>query len=760
MVRKKLIIFIQLLAFIANPLGAKPVSESEASIDGEEVTISATILEIVAQQVFLCKNADGSWKNEKIKEPETGEEIDCLALAREEFNLLKEKQGEDGEVSALSCITRGWSVREKMDFAKHLETLGDIQLPLYRHFGCPGKDQTAVKCTADLACNVVKSSFIGPYLVADLARKLGANTPRCESNSQSSCVNELLVGVIKDVLVNMELIKEVPSITWNAIKAGSNKAWGGIKSLFEDTKELEDASSSKLLALESKDDSFYEEWIKDPVDKALSWVTNLLEVTGSLIADSVQNNFGCAKWSSTRYLPFDGETPQCEEPIVSFECATCSQKLNMMCGVVGLIGGEVLTMYLTGGTIGLAKASLQSSKATFVAGKLSKVGHSLAKTKIGQSGLWAGKQIRGGMHLSAKLGMGLIKLGGNWALRIGKKTIPLKQDIKNELLKVLLSKGKKVAVKVGKGAIYIPTKYIELLEFAYVKGLHGSQALKHLINAKGIGKNGVVKLTSEDVIIEGIKRKEQFSAHVKAYGHYKKDLQRNYSAYKNAIRKAVLKGKDADDKEVLYYLTQIRQLELSGHEIIKNVSKAQDITVLSTPLIPFKKVKISSKVASQIGSGKSINITLKNGKKLEGLFSHIGKDGNIYFKVGDAIKHVSPEDIVTIVGGLNLFRRVGNTIIMVDKEETISAEVQKPEDVVATPEAPEKKDSDKKSNRADDKEKEPDKVPDKGADKEDNKDEDLGEETLFNETPEPSSLPPMQPIPYRPDRLIINQGIF
>ena len=450
----------------------KEVRDASEVKETEEELASDYSIQMVAEQVELCKEKNGSWKKGMVQLPTEPEPFDCTHLALLEFEILKQQAGDNlnGESAALVCATKGWKKDDRLDFAKQLEGLGKLKHGIDEHFSCPGKNESTLSCARDVGCKVLKAGMavstaglsLGVEKVMDV---FGVKAPICSKDTLSkgsglnylgSCLTEAVWGVWKDLVSNVEGIWDIAKMGWSAVKGVASKAWGWVSSWWGNSDKAEDSTSIKQAFMESKPDSFFTKFINDPVGTFSEMMSGFM----SYIGDSIQSNFGCAEWEESRLMnPIN--PPHCKTPVVSWKCASCEQKVQMACGTVGFVGGEVLLSFLTGGAINVAAKVGKTAAATKVAKAVSISGKFTGRLKAVD---YAVK----GFGISKRTALGLVARGGNFAVKVGSKLYKFRPSAAEKMLKVLRG-GKKALSAVA----YPFKKYGDLMEEAFVFGASG-----------------------------------------------------------------------------------------------------------------------------------------------------------------------------------------------------------------------------------------------------------------------------------------------
>jgi hypothetical protein len=203
----------------------------------------------------------------------------------------------------------------------------------------------------------------------------------------------------------------------------------------------------------------------------------------------------------------------------NWDCATCTQKLNSICGVLGFAGGELVVAYLTGGATVVAKKmvqygvkggaalvrkvmkpirayrlSIRSKRAAQVLEATGKVTSEVASTTYKVS-------------MSMKL-RDLLKVAGRVSFKVGKKVLH------HQVFKVVSTTTKKVLTPIR--------KYIELTDWAFLKGYkHVASAFSQLeMKSPGMVTKFIAhNAKSSPSLLRFISDKE-IGINVKTYGSY------------------------------------------------------------------------------------------------------------------------------------------------------------------------------------------------------------------------------------------------
>ncbi|MCB0370548.1 MAG: hypothetical protein KDD45_14265, partial [Bdellovibrionales bacterium] len=190
----------------------------------------------------------------------------------------------------------------------------------------------SVQCAKEITC--------GSYRALSQVSFIKFAIPKsnsCEIGGEEvSCIRELIHGVVKDIFHNVKAIThDIPKLLKDAAVGSWNWLFG-----------VEDKTSDSLILATSTSDKSLKEWATDKIQFVKNFVTNFV----SAINEGIKNSFGCGEWDGPPHFS------NCLKPMKSWDCASCLQKINAACGVVGYLGGEIVSMYMVGGALAVTKA--------------------------------------------------------------------------------------------------------------------------------------------------------------------------------------------------------------------------------------------------------------------------------------------------------------------------------------------------------------------------------------------------------------------
>jgi hypothetical protein len=319
--------------------------------------------------------------------------------------------------------------------------------------------QTGSECAKDMACNLTRSILTGPTTLLKLIpEKSRPKVPKCLDASQGSCISEFIAGVLTDIWANLEGVWELGKMV---VKGAGN----ALVSAWDWATGVEDKTSDAAHLASKQGESSIKLFLKDP----LGFMKKIGTDIWNMITASIYDNYGCEKWSGLPHVS------KCLKPMSNWGCSNCNQKMNAVCGVAGVLGGEIVVAYLTGGVVNIAgKVATKGAQAT------SKIGAILAKslpktTAAVKSVAVVTKVITVPLAKGAELASKVLKSETSLKiLALAKKGVA---PIKAGTIYVAKSAPITITVKVAKTALSPVTGYVKLLDNGFRAGMKGAERL-------------------------------------------------------------------------------------------------------------------------------------------------------------------------------------------------------------------------------------------------------------------------------------------
>jgi hypothetical protein len=210
--------------------------------------------------------------------------------------------------------------------------------PIVEEIACPGAG-SFTNCMNSLECNLMKSIVPAGHA---LGRMLSDHPVFHSCDGTGSCFTNLGKAIWDNLWDSVKSFYHVGKMAagWVGNKIGS--LW-----------RAEDATSTRGIAATEATDSELNHFLAHPIDYLVQKSKQFL----NSISEGIKSRYGCAKWSGTPHLS------ECLQPM-SFECADCNGKINMVCGVVGYIGGNFISNFFTGGAAAAARISAKIAAST------------------------------------------------------------------------------------------------------------------------------------------------------------------------------------------------------------------------------------------------------------------------------------------------------------------------------------------------------------------------------------------------------------
>ena len=344
-------------------------------------------------------------------------------------------------------------------------------------------EMASAQCMKELACN-----FLRPAINLNLFNSTPKNTCQLSNENSTNCFAEIFHGIFNSIVTNLKgLLVDLPVLAGKAVAYTYEKSKQAASDFWDKLWTVEENTSDKLLLVSSQNDSSISQMITD----SLGFMKTVGGALMEMLNRHIKKSYGCEKWSGTPY------TSTCLQPMQSWDCATCNQRLNAICGIVGLLGGEIVSAYLVGGIFAVGKflGSEGARGIAITASIISKTSPTLASAsaKLGGLAKLTGKGFVSGARLTGK---GLVTLYNSTVSRpAGKLLLAAKGPIqranevilsKEKITKIATSLGivatdvSKGAISVLRVAIYAPSKYLEVMNKATELGFRQTSQLKIL----------------------------------------------------------------------------------------------------------------------------------------------------------------------------------------------------------------------------------------------------------------------------------------
>lgn len=220
-----------------------------------------------------------------------------------------------------------------------------------RAVACPQQPSDMV-CLGQFACAAATVSNPLLAMVAGGFTKKSA-CGRNVAGDVGNCLKSVLKGIFDSLWGLLSLV-------WDVGKAAARKAgeWLGI------IRQHERSSSEKLMAAQQAGPGLIRQFWNDKAGTIRKMISSMYNG----IKDAAMQSYGCEQWSGAPFVS------RCIRPMTNWKCASCTQKMQMMCGIAGFAVGEIGTALLTGGLAAGGKAvALAAVKGVRIAARGSKV---------------------------------------------------------------------------------------------------------------------------------------------------------------------------------------------------------------------------------------------------------------------------------------------------------------------------------------------------------------------------------------------------
>jgi hypothetical protein len=291
---------------------------SVSSFATSEEQMKAKILELERWQNRISKSCLNNPQSDQVYFMVQGKKVKCaeMIVAANKFRL--EVDREVAEFKRTCSAENGKDQKDQL--ARQAANIAN------RSVACqPAADSK--NCFGPFMCSAA-AAMPG----ASAAMWIGGMVSRNESlrtcgTQGNNCLTSALRGVFDSVWSSLTLLWDVGK--WGVRKIGE---WTGI------IRNSEVRTSHAAMAAQQK----------PPGAKKRSISEIAHDLYASLEASAL-DHYGCEKWSG---LPFGSS---CLRKMSTWNCSSCGQKAQVMCGIVGYAAGEIVTAFLTGGLFSAGK---------------------------------------------------------------------------------------------------------------------------------------------------------------------------------------------------------------------------------------------------------------------------------------------------------------------------------------------------------------------------------------------------------------------
>lgn len=208
--------------------------------------------------------------------------------------------------------------------------INDILFPQCR----PGENTElfSKQCAEEAVCNIMRG-IRDSALPQILWPKKSSEC--LDSSQNSNCITELSYSVFKGLYDTFTLF-------WKDVKGTGEWAGNKIISSWKQLDNIENATSEAVMIASTQGDGVWQQMKEHPVRATWGAFVFVYEKISRFVEDlnkEIKNNYGCEKWSGPPHTV--GST--CLQGMKSWDCATCNQRRNVMCSIIGVLGSQYLT---------------------------------------------------------------------------------------------------------------------------------------------------------------------------------------------------------------------------------------------------------------------------------------------------------------------------------------------------------------------------------------------------------------------------------
>jgi hypothetical protein len=205
------------------------------------------------------------------------------------------------------------------------------------------------RCGGDAVCALVSSAvpFLGP--LANQLLPANARSASCSAR-QDNCLVQMGTAFVKSVFGFFEGAWGLLKAGWNAaaraVGRGARRLWSWV------TGAERQSSTAQLAAVRaSREDGVFQQLRRDFKGTMGRLWAGLIGALNHWLA----NDIFCQEWAGTPRFS------ECKRPANGLACTSCKTVINGMCAISGVIIGEVIPSFLTGGLATAAKHGVSAA---------------------------------------------------------------------------------------------------------------------------------------------------------------------------------------------------------------------------------------------------------------------------------------------------------------------------------------------------------------------------------------------------------------
>jgi len=243
---------------------------------------------------------------------------------------------------------------------------------------CPKNNKKEESCNSQVGCVFAADAL---HLVNAFIPFKNIIAPKCGGNNKGSmgCLGNIVAGVVTGLVDLVKGIGYLASAGW-----GKLKSWVGGFFADKEVIETDNAMSDVMLAAqEMPKESFFE-----MVMNTGAWIKNILATMIGGMMDSAKSAATCEEWKGAPLVS------ECSKPSVGWDCMDCAQKTETVCALTGVVGSDLVLMFVAGASF--AKVAAKLAKSSEALDKVKNVVDVAKQNKFGKVAIATTVAVAGG----------------------------------------------------------------------------------------------------------------------------------------------------------------------------------------------------------------------------------------------------------------------------------------------------------------------------------------------------------------------------